>query len=56
MNIRFAADITMDPEIFDSEEGKLVILFTGDLKPVGFIAKNVIGFGDLYGVLDEEVN
>ena len=56
LNIRFAADITMDPEIFDSEEGKLVILFTGDLKPVGFIAKNVIGFGDLYGVLDEEVN
>ncbi len=55
-NVCFAADITMDPEIFDSEEGKLVILFTSDLKPVGFIAKDVIGFGDLYGVLDGEVN
>ena len=52
----FAADITMDPEIFDSEEGKLVILFTGDLQPIGFIAKDVMGFGDIYGVLEEGVN
>ncbi len=52
----FAADITMDPEIFDSEEGKLVILFTGDLQPIGFIAKDVMGFGDLYGVLEKDVN
>ena len=52
----FAADITMDPEIFDSKEGKLVILFTGDLQPIGFIAKDVMGFGDIYGVLEEGVN
>ncbi len=52
----FAADITMDPEIFDSEEGKLVILFTDDLQPVGFIAKDVMGFGDIYGVIEEGVN
>ncbi len=52
----FAADITMDPEIFNSEEGKQVILFTGNLQPIGFIAKDVIGFGDLYGVLEEEIN
>lgn len=56
MKASFAVDITMDPEIFDSEEGRLVILFSGDLQPVGFIAKDVMGFGDLYGVLDEEVN
>lgn len=56
LNVRFVADITMDPEIFDSEEGKLVILFTEDLKPVGFIAKNVIGFGDLYGILERNTN
>ncbi len=56
LNIHFAADITMDPEVFDSEEGKLVILFTEDLIPVGFIARDVIGFGDLYGVLESNTN
>lgn len=56
INVRFAADITMDPEIFDSEGGKLVILFTEDLKPVGFIARDVVGFGDLYGVLESNTN
>lgn len=55
-NASFATDITMDPEIFDSEEGKLVILFTDDLLPIGFIAKDVLGFGDLYGVLKEGAN
>ncbi len=52
----FVADITMDPEIFDSEEGKLLILLTDDLRPIGFIAKDVMGFGDLYGVLVRETN
>jgi hypothetical protein len=52
----FAAEITMDPEIFDSEEGKLVIFFTSDLQPVGVMAKDVMGFGDIYGVVEEGVN
>jgi len=56
LKVSFAADITMDPEIFDSEEGKLVILFTDDLQPIGFIAKDVMGFGDIYGVIEEGVN
>jgi hypothetical protein len=52
----FAAEITMDPKIFDSEEGKLVIFFTSDLQPVGVMAKDVMGFGDIYGVVEEGVN
>jgi hypothetical protein len=49
----FAAEINIDPEVFDSKDGKVVILFTDDLLPIGFIAKNVLGFGDLYGNLEE---
>ena len=52
----FAAEINIDPEVFDSKDGKVVILFTDDLLPIGFIAKNVFGFGDLYGNLEEDVN
>ena len=52
----FAAEINIDPEVFDSKNGKVVILFTDDLLPIGFIAKNVLGFGDLYGNLEEETN
>lgn len=52
----FAAEISVDPEVFDSKDGKVVILFTDDLLPIGFIAKNVLGFGDLYGNLEEKTN
>ena len=52
----FAAEISIDPEVFDSKDGKVVILFTDDLLPIGFIAKNVLGFGDLYGNLEEKAN
>ena len=52
----FAAEICIDPEVFDSKDGKVVILFTDDLLPIGFIAKNVLGFGDLYGNLEEKTN
>ena len=52
----FAAEINIDPEVFDSKDGKVVILFTDDLMPIGFIAKNVFGFGDLYGNLEEKTN
>ncbi len=52
----FAAEINIDPEVFDSKDGKVVILFTDDFLPIGFIAKNVLGFGDLYGNLEEETN
>ena len=52
----FAAEINIDPEVFDSKDGKVVILFTDDLLPIGFIAKNVFGFGDLYGNLEEKTN
>jgi hypothetical protein len=31
-------------------------LLTDDLIPVGYVAKDVIGFGDLYGFLEEDVN
>jgi hypothetical protein len=46
----------VNPEMLDSKEGKLVVLYTEDLIPVVFIAKDVIGFGDLYGILDENTN
>ncbi|MBT6562892.1 MAG: DUF3108 domain-containing protein [Candidatus Scalindua sp.] len=52
----FAAEISIDPEVFDSKDGKVVILFTDDFLPIGFIAKNVFGFGDLYGNLEEKTN
>ncbi len=52
----FAAEISIDPEVFGSKDGKVVILFTDDLLPIGFIAKNVLGFGDLYGNLEGKTN
>ena len=52
----FAAELNIDPEVFDSKDGKVLILFTDDLLPIGFIAKNVFGFGDLYGNLEEKTN
>ena len=54
--IKYIVDVTLDTEVLDSKEGKLVILLTEDLLPVGYVAKDVIGFGDLYGVLDREIN
>ena len=54
--VSFAAEISIDPEVFNSKDGKVVILFTDDLLPIGFIAKNVLGFGDLYGNLEEKTN
>ncbi|ODS33579.1 MAG: hypothetical protein SCARUB_01313 [Candidatus Scalindua rubra] len=55
-DIKYVVDVALDPEVLDSKEGKLVILFTEDLIPVGYVAKDVIGFGDLYGFLVEEIN
>jgi hypothetical protein len=55
-NVKYVADVLLDPEILDSKEGKLVVLYTEDLIPVGFIAKDIIGFGDLYGFLVEDEN
>ncbi len=55
-NVKYVADVALDPEVLDSEEGKLVVLYTEDLIPVGYIAKDVIGFGDLYGILVEDEN
>ena len=53
-HVKYVADVALDPEVLDSEEGKLVVLYTEDLIPVGYIAKDVIGFGDLYGFLVED--
>ena len=55
-DIKYVVDVALDPELLDSKEGKLVILLTEDLTPVGYVAKDVIGFGDLYGFLEEDVN
>ncbi len=55
-DIKYVVDVALDPELLDSKEGKLVILLTEDLIPVGYVAKDVIGFGDLYGFLEEDVN
>jgi hypothetical protein len=55
-DIKYVVDVALDPELLDSKEGKLVVLLTEDLTPVGYMAKNVIGFGDLYGVLEREIN
>ncbi len=55
-DIKYVVDVALDPEILDSKEGKLVILLTEDLTPVGYVAKDVIGFGDLYGLLDGDIN
>jgi len=54
--IKYVVDVALDPEALDSKEGNLVVLLTEDLTPVGYVAKDVIGLGDLYGVLEEEVN
>lgn len=53
-DIKYVVDVALDPDLLDSKEGKLVVLLTEDLIPVGYVAKDVIGFGDLYGVLDRE--
>ena len=55
-DIKYIVDVALDPEVLDSKEGKLVVLLTEDLIPVGYVAKDVIGFGDLYGILEEDVN
>jgi hypothetical protein len=55
-DIKYVVDVALDPEALDSKEGKLVVLLTEDLIPVGYVAKDVIGFGDLYGILEKEVN
>ncbi|MHC4307269.1 MAG: DUF3108 domain-containing protein [Planctomycetota bacterium] len=55
-DIKYVVDVALDPEVLDSKEGKLVVLLTEDLIPVGYVAKDVIGFGDLYGILEKEVN
>ncbi len=55
-DIKYVVDVALDPEVLDSKEGKLVVLLTEDLIPVGYVAKDVIGFGDLYGVLDGDIN
>jgi hypothetical protein len=54
--IKYVVDVALDPEILDSREGKLVVLLTENLTPVGYVAKDVIGFGDLYGFWDREIN
>ncbi|MFV1975057.1 MAG: DUF3108 domain-containing protein [Candidatus Scalindua sp.] len=55
-DIKYVVDVALDSELLDSKEGKLVVLLTEDLTPVGYVAKDVIGLGDLYGLLEEEVN
>ena len=55
-DIKYVVDVALDPEVIDSKEGKLVVLFTEDLIPVGYVAKDIIGFGDLYGILVDDVN
>ncbi len=55
-DVKYVTIVALDPEVLDSKEGKLVVLYTDDLVPVGFIAKDVIGFGDLYGLLVEDEN
>ncbi len=53
--IKYVVDVALDPEVLDSKEGKLIVLFTEDLIPVGYVAKDVVGFGDLYGVLESDM-
>jgi len=55
-DIKYIVDVTLDPELLDSKGGKLVVLLTEDLTPVGYVAKDVVGFGDLYGFLEEDIN
>jgi len=55
-DVKYVTNVALDPEVLDSKEGKLVVLYTEDLIPVCFIAKDVIGFGDLYGLLVEDEN
>ncbi len=55
-DIKYVVNVALDPELLDSKEGKLIVLLTEDLIPVVYVAKDVIGFGDLYGVLDREID
>ena len=47
--VKFAVEIDVNPDVIDSKKGRLIVLYTKDLVPVGFIAKDIIGFGNLYG-------
>lgn len=55
-DVKYVADITINAEMIDSKEGKLIALYTEDLLPIAFIVKDIIGFGDLYGFLVREIN
>ncbi|MDR4506095.1 MAG: DUF3108 domain-containing protein [Candidatus Scalindua sp.] len=56
LDAELMAEITLDPEMIDSENGKIEVLLTRDFVPVGFVARDVVGFGDLYGILEQEGN
>jgi len=45
------ARLKIDPEIFDSEEGGIYVRFDERLRPVQGIVENVIGLGDVRGIL-----
>lgn len=55
-NIKYVVEIAINPEVIDSKKGKLIVLYMENLVPVGFIAKDIIGFGDLYGFLIKDTN
>ncbi len=47
----FLADVKIDRELFGSQSGEIEIIFTKDMVPVEAVAKDIIFFGDVRGVL-----
>lgn len=50
-DVKFICDIHIDKELFDSKSGNIEIFFTEKMVPVVAVAKDVMMFGDVYGVL-----
>ena len=48
---KYICDIQIDKELFDSKSGKIEMHLTENMKPVVSIAKDVMMFGDVRGVL-----
>lgn len=52
--IKYRVEILLNPDVVDSKKGRIIVLYTENMVPVGFIAKGIIGFGNLYGFRIEE--
>ncbi len=52
--VRYICDIHIDKELFDSKSGNIELYLSETMVPVVAVAKDVMMFGDVYGVLQYE--